>query len=204
MGEIYYRDRNEGKFDKNGKKKKPNWQYRFELCTVDGKRQRKEKSGFKRKQDAVAAATLAYAEYLGGGEVIEPSRMSFSDVLDSWMEEYCRQELADETIKNYEKRIRNHIKPALGQYAVSSLSTHVIQRFINEMAKAQYSRNTISSVKGIISKALKYAKRMENGRVCSRMRSPSCWCTRKIPRRQRTSRRMANRRSGSWRRRIRA
>ena len=161
MGEIYYRDRNEGKFDKNGKKKKPNWQYRFELCTVDGKRQRKEKSGFKRKQDAVAAATLAYAEYLGGGEVIEPSRMSFSDVLDSWMEEYCRQELADETIKNYEKRIRNHIKPALGQYAVSSLSTHVIQRFINEMAKAQYSRNTISSVKGIISKALKYAKRMK-------------------------------------------
>ena len=121
----------------------------------------REKSGFKRKQDAVAAATLAYAEYLGGGEVIEPSGMSFSDVLDSWMEEYCRQELADETIKNYEKRIRNHIKPALGQYAVSSLSTHVIQRFINEMAKAQYSRNTISSVKGIISKALKYAKRMK-------------------------------------------
>ena len=117
MGEIYYRDRNEGKFDKNGKKKKPNWQYRFELCTVDGKRQRKEKSGFKRKQDAVAAATLAYAEYLGGGEVIEPSRMSFSDVLDSWMEEYCRQELADETIKNYEKRIRTH--DMIGQYRQS-------------------------------------------------------------------------------------
>ena len=160
MGEIYYRDRNEGKFDKNGRKKKPNWEYRFELSTVDGKRQRKEKCGFKRKQDAVAAATLAYAEYLGGGEVIEPSKMSFSDVLDSWMEEYCKNELADETIKNYQKRIRNHIKPALGQYAVSSLSTHVIQRFINEMAKAQYSRNTISSVKGIISKALKYAKRI--------------------------------------------
>lgn len=161
MGEIYSRDRNEGKFDKNGKKKKPNWQYRFELCTVDGKRQRKEKGGFRRKQDAVAAATLAYAEYLGGGEVIEPKKISFSDVLDRWMEEHCRQELADETVKNYEKRIRTHIKPALGQYAVSALSTHVIQRFINEMVKAQYSRNSITSVKGIISKALKYAKRMK-------------------------------------------
>lgn len=39
---------------------------------------------------------------------------------------------------------------------------------------------------------------------CSRMRSQSCWRTRRIPKRQRTSRRMANRRSGSWRRRIRA
>lgn len=70
------------------------------------------------------------------------------------------QELADETIRNYEKRIRNYIKPVLGSYAVTSLDTYAIQRFINQMVKNRYSRNTIVSCKGIISKSLKYAKRM--------------------------------------------
>ena len=160
MGTITYRNRNAGKYDKDGKKKKPNWEYRFELASVGGKRQRLEKSGFKRKQDAVEAATAAYAEYLSGGTVIQPSKMSFADVLDKWMDEYGMQELADETIRNYNTRIRNYIKPALGKYAVTSLDTYAIQRFINQMVREKYSRNTIVGVKGIISKSLKYAKRM--------------------------------------------
>ena len=160
MGTISYRNRNAGKYDNDGKKKKPNWEYRFELASVGGKRQRLEKSGFKRKQDAVEAATAAYAEYLSGGTVIQPSKMSFADVLDKWMEEYGMQELADETIRNYNTRIRNYIKPALGKYAVTSLDTYAIQRFINQMVREKYSRNTIVGCKGIISKALKYAKRM--------------------------------------------
>jgi integrase len=76
------------------------------------------------------------------------------------MEEYGLLELADETIRNYEKRIRNYIKPALGCYTVTSLDTYAIQRCINQMVKSRYSRNTIVGSKGIISKSLKYAKRM--------------------------------------------
>lgn len=160
MSTISYRNRNAGKFDENGKRKKPNWEYRFELASIGGKRRRMEKSGFPRKQDAVEAATAAYAEYLSGGTVIQPSKMSYADVLDRWMEEYGMLELADETIRNYEKRIRNYIKPALGSYTVTSLDTYAIQRFINQMVKSRYSRNTIVGCKGIISKSLKYAKRM--------------------------------------------
>ena len=160
MSTISYRNKNAGQRDKNGKRKKPNWEYRFELAPIGGKRRRMEKSGFPRKQDAVEAATAAYAEYLSGGTVIQPSKMSYADVLDRWMEEYGMLELADETIRNYEKRIRNYIKPALGCYTVTSLDTYAIQRFINQMVKSRYSRNTIVGCKGIISKSLKYAKRM--------------------------------------------
>ena len=46
------------------------------------------------------------------------------------------------------------------KYAVTSLDTYAIQRFINQMVREKYSRNTIVGVKGIISKSLKYAKRM--------------------------------------------
>ena len=160
MGTISYRDRNAGKFYKNGKKKEPNWEYRIELASVGGKRRRMERCGFKRKQDAVEAATMAYAEYLTGGRVIHPSKMSYADVLDTWMEEYGMLELADQTIKGYESMIRRHIKPALGCYMVTAVDTHAIQCFINQLVRKQYSRNTIVKIKGIISKSLKYAKRM--------------------------------------------
>lgn len=70
MSTISYRNKNAGQRDKNGKRKKPNWEYRFELAPIGGKRRRMEKSGFSRKQDAVEAATAAYAEYLSGGTVI--------------------------------------------------------------------------------------------------------------------------------------
>ena len=103
MSTISYRNKNAGQRDKNGKRKKPNWEYRFELAPIGGKRRRMEKSGFPRKQDAVEAATAAYAEYMSAGTVIQPSKMSYADVLDRWMEEYGMQELADETIRSGDK-----------------------------------------------------------------------------------------------------
>ena len=39
MGKVNTRNRNEGKFYKNGKKKPANWEYRFEAAPVNGKRQ---------------------------------------------------------------------------------------------------------------------------------------------------------------------
>ena len=39
MGKVTTRNRNEGKFYKNGKKKPANWEYRFEIAPVNGKRQ---------------------------------------------------------------------------------------------------------------------------------------------------------------------
>ena len=41
MGKVTIRNRNAGKFDKNGKRKAPNWEYRFETAPVDGKRRQK-------------------------------------------------------------------------------------------------------------------------------------------------------------------
>lgn len=71
-----------------------------------------EKCGFKRKQDAVDAATIAYAEYLSGGRFIKPSKMSYSDVLDTWMEEYGMLELAEQTIQT---RIMQHYSSIIHQ-----------------------------------------------------------------------------------------
>lgn len=159
MGEIYYRDRNEGKFDKNGKKKKPNWEYRFEAAPINGKRKKIEKSGFARKQDAVNASILAYDEYMNSGERIQPSTMSFADCLDHWMENYVALQCKENTYINYEKSIRLYIKPVLGRYRLGSISTASLQRMLNKLVEQKYSLSVIANVKGICTKCLRYAKR---------------------------------------------
>ena len=68
MAKLRLTDRNKGKVDKNGKKKKPNWQWRFEI-TVNGQKQNFSKSGFATKKEAEEAGTAALAEYQGGGYV---------------------------------------------------------------------------------------------------------------------------------------
>lgn len=133
------------------------WQYAFETAPVNGKRKRITKSGFKTKAMALEAGTIAFAEYNNCGVSFIPSEMSYNDYLDFWIKEYCEINLKYETVNNYKKRIRLHIKPALGIYKISSITTQSIQKLINELAKKGYSRNTLSTVKGIISVSLDYA-----------------------------------------------
>lgn len=160
MAGITYRDRNKDKLDKQGRKKKPNWSYSFEKASIDGKRSRTEVSGFRTKQDAISAGVKAYNEYMGTGKTFTPTRMSFSDALDEYIKGYASIECVPETVRGYEKKIRLYIKPTLGEYYVGSVDTAAIQSLINSLVERKISRNTISSVKGIISSCLKYSKRM--------------------------------------------
>ena len=66
-----------------GDKKKPSWQYRFEIAKVNGKRRYVSKAGFRTKEEAEKAGTIALAEYQRAGKHFEPSEMSVSDYLDN-------------------------------------------------------------------------------------------------------------------------
>lgn len=137
------------------------WQYSFEGNKINGKRKRITKGGFKTKAEATAAGTKLMSEYLEDGRTFVPSRISFNDYLDFWMEQYCLLNLKKESYKNYSKRIRIHIKPLLGQYALSALTPAVLQNFINVKAQAGYSRNTLTVLKGILSGSLSYAVKLD-------------------------------------------
>lgn len=86
-----------------------------------------------------------------------PSELSLSDYLDFWLEEYCKINLKPSTIEGYEKIIRVHIKPALGRYPLKGLSVSALQAFINRKFNDGYSRNTLVSMKKVLSGALSYA-----------------------------------------------
>ena len=133
------------------------WQYIFESAQIKGKRQRISKCGFRTKAEAAEAGAKAMAEYNEAGLRFIPSETSYSDFLDYWMDTYGKMNLKEVTIEDYEKKIRLYIKPALGKYKLKALSSPVLQQFINNMAKQNFSRNTLSVVKGILSKSFKYA-----------------------------------------------
>ena len=69
MAKVSVRNRNKNKEDKNGKPKKPNWEYRFEMASVDGKRRQMSKSGFKTEKEAYNAGIAALNEYNNGHQV---------------------------------------------------------------------------------------------------------------------------------------
>ena len=61
------------------------WEYRFEIASVNGKRQWASKSGFLRKTDAKKAGEAAFLAYKNTGVNTQHTNMSVSDFLDFWM-----------------------------------------------------------------------------------------------------------------------
>lgn len=116
-----------------GDKKKPSWQYRFELARVDGKRKYASKSGFRTKEEAEKAGNLALAEYLKAGKHFQPSEMSVSDYLDYWINNYCIVNLADNTVTAYKNIVKNHLKPRIGHYMLKSIDVMTLQNMINDI-----------------------------------------------------------------------
>ena len=66
MAKLNITNRNKNQFDKDGKPKPANWQYRFEAARVNGKRNMISKAGFKTKKEAEIAG-IAAAEYAKNG-----------------------------------------------------------------------------------------------------------------------------------------
>lgn len=139
---------------KNGKK---SWGYRFDTAPINGERKQTSKSGFNTKKEALKAGMTALQQYENIGQIVSPSDMSFSDYLDLWINDDCMVDLKPTTISNYQKKINNHIKPCLGGYRLCAIKKEHLQAFILDMFDKGYSKNTLLSIIGILSKSLNYA-----------------------------------------------
>lgn len=150
MGELFIKQR-------TLKSGKTVYEYAFEIASVDGKRKRKTKSGFATKREAREAGKLAQQTYENIGQAIEPSNMSYSDFLNEWVEQDCKLTCKSSTLQGYKKKIRLYIKPVLGEYRLKAITKNNLQDFITKMYNDGFSRNTISSVKGLLTKSFDFA-----------------------------------------------
>ena len=87
------------------------YEYRVEIAPVDGKRQWLSKSGFRTKPEAGEAGVQAYNEYLNAGIPFKTCNLSYSDYLDYWLDNYCKNNLRYNTIQTYKLLINKYIKP---------------------------------------------------------------------------------------------
>ena len=58
------------------RKRGKTWSYYFDAATIDGKRKKKEKGGFRTKKEAETALAQALSEYNHSGLTFEPSSIS--------------------------------------------------------------------------------------------------------------------------------
>lgn len=134
------------------------YEYRFEIASIDGQRKWKTKCGFKTKTEAQIAGKAALKQYENFGSVIEKDAISYSDFLDYWLANDCEVDLNPVTLYNYKKKVQNIIKPKLGKYRLKSITREILQAFIIAIYDEGYSYNTLTSIKGILTKSFNYAQ----------------------------------------------
>lgn len=131
----------------NVRKRGSGYQYYFEIAPVDGKRKQKVKSGFKTKSEAYNEGMKAYNEYTNTGHSFTPKTLSYSDYLDYWIKEHCEINLKYHTIQAYKNIIKNHIKPRLGFYRLSQITTSTLQECVNNIyVERGFSKNFLKNI----------------------------------------------------------
>lgn len=139
------------------RKRGTTWSYYFDLGKVGGKRQKKEKGGFKTKKEAEAALAKAISEYNHAGMIFEPSEITVSDFLDQWYDLYCKPNLKYNTQLGYLRIIEGHLKPKFGVYRIKALTSAILQEYANSLKMNGYSKSHMVGILSVLGAALDYA-----------------------------------------------
>lgn len=79
--------------------------------------------------------------------------MSYSDYLDYWLDNYCKTNLKYSTVQAYTTLINKYIKPKLGMYRLSTITSVRLNIFISDLVEEydfsrSYFKNILKVVKG--------------------------------------------------------
>ena len=129
------------------------YEYRIEIANVDNKRKWISKSGFKTKQEALESGTNAYTEYVNAGTPFKQCNLSYSDYLDYWLNNYCKNNLKYNTIQTYTIIINKYLKNDLGKYKLSTITSVAINTYITNLVNSYshsktYFKNILKVIKG--------------------------------------------------------
>lgn len=145
------------------RKRGKTWYYYFDAAKINGERNKIEKGGFRTQKEAIEARAAAITEYKNSGRVFSPSDISVSDYLDYWLENAIRKNIdhgySYNTYRDYESKIRLHLKPAFGIYRLSSFqyAPDKVQEWVDNMKLKGLSRSMIKNSLTCLQGALNYA-----------------------------------------------
>ena len=140
------------------RKRGKGYEFRFDIAKVNGKRKQYTKSGFKTRNEAYREGCKAFSEYNNTGRIFKVSELSYSDYLDYWIDNYCKNNLRYNTIQSYKSIIRLYIKPKLGSYRLSAIDSSTLDKFIVSIVKEHnfsraYCKSILKVIKGTFNDA---------------------------------------------------
>ncbi len=141
---------------KNEKTKK--WEFVFDYY-VNGKRKQVRRRGFDSKREANDCLVELQNE-VQQGDFVEPSQMTVSQFMDDWLESR-KGKIEETTMYNNICYVRNHIKPAIGDYKLQEITPIICQRFVDNMSNNGYAFNTVDRVTTTIKMAFDQAVRFK-------------------------------------------
>lgn len=121
--------------------------------TVNG-----ERLTFYSRSRQEAAAWLA--EQLAAknhGLLVAPSKVTFGQWLDTWLQEYARPRVRPTTWEDYRIIVEKHLKPALGEILLKDLRPEHLQKVHNEKAASGLSPRRVRLIHVVTHSALKQA-----------------------------------------------
>lgn len=139
------------------RKRGSTWSYYFDLGSINGKRKKKEKGGFRTKKEAEAALAKALAEYHSTGSVFEPTELTVSDYLNQWFDMYCKPNLKYNSQLSYIRVIRKWLIPKFGAYRLKAISPAMLQKYAVELKMQGYTKNTLVTILSVLGTAFSYA-----------------------------------------------
>ena len=139
------------------RKRGSTWEYSFEVASINGKRKRKSKGGFKTKKECLEAGTKAKAEYDSTGEVFEYSDISLIDYMNFWLDDYVSKNCKQSTRQTYSQVIRLQIEPYFKNIKLKGLTAKKCQDFIYHLQEKGLAKSYITMVRVVLHSAMDYA-----------------------------------------------
>ena len=110
----------------------------------NGKQKRRAFYGKTRKE--VQEKLTAAVNDVNNDVYIEPSSMTVSIWLDTWLEDYKKRSVRTNTYLGLCYYVNYHIKPVLGSIKLKDLRPEMVQRLINELSDKNLAVSTIGSI----------------------------------------------------------
>ena len=133
------------------------WEYSFEIASVNGKRKRKSKGGFRTKKECLEAGTKAKAEYDSTGDVFESSDISLVDYMQFWLEDYVSKNCKASTKQTYSQVIRLQITPYFKDMRLKNLTPKKCQDFLYHLQEKGLAKSYITMARVVLHSAMDYA-----------------------------------------------
>jgi integrase len=102
------------------------WRITWELGRQDGKRRQRTETFHGSYRDAQKRAREVQAE-IDAGIITDPSNITFGQFAERWIHDVCRLKLKASTLESYQRQLRLHVLPYLGDVPMRKLTPLDIQ-----------------------------------------------------------------------------